>query len=109
MGAHDQPLLADESVESSIRRSTAAVASAVEDDGTGPGRGNGDAASSRARARRRLTIDITGGAVAKLVVGLLALAFIGDLAGKLREVFVWTLAAAFLAIALNPLVERLEP
>ena len=27
----------------------------------------------------------------------------------MRDVFVWILAAAFLAIALNPLVERLEP
>jgi predicted PurR-regulated permease PerM len=109
MRAKDPALLADESVESSARRSTAAVASALEDGATGPERASDEPASSRARARRRLTIDITGGAVAKLVVGLLALAFIGDLAGKMREVFVWTLAAAFLAIALNPLVERLEP
>jgi predicted PurR-regulated permease PerM len=60
-------------------------------------------------AARRLTIDISGTAVAKLVAGLLALAFLGDLAGRMRDVFVWLLAAAFLAIALNPLVERLEP
>jgi predicted PurR-regulated permease PerM len=60
-------------------------------------------------APRRLTIDITGAAVVKIVVGLLAVAFIGDLAGRMRDVIVWTLAAGFLAIALNPLVERLEP
>jgi predicted PurR-regulated permease PerM len=58
---------------------------------------------------RRLTFDITGTAVAKIVVGLLVLGFIGDLAGRMRDVFVWTLAAAFLAVALNPLVNRLEP
>ena len=60
-------------------------------------------------ARRRLTIDVTWATVAKLVVGLLVLAFIGDLAGRMRDVFVWILAAAFLAVALNPVVERLEP
>jgi predicted PurR-regulated permease PerM len=59
--------------------------------------------------RRRVTFDITGPAVAKIVAGLLMLAFIGDIAAQMREVFVWMLAAAFLAIALNPLVERLEP
>lgn len=59
--------------------------------------------------RRRVTIDIAGSAVIKIVVGLLLLAFVGDLLGKMRDVFVWTLAAAFLAIALNPLVTRLEP
>ena len=59
--------------------------------------------------QRRITFDISASAVAKIVVGLLALGFIGDLAGQMRDVFVWTLAAAFLAIALNPLVERLEP
>jgi predicted PurR-regulated permease PerM len=59
--------------------------------------------------RRRVTIDITGSAVAKIVVGLLALGFVGDLFSRMRDLFVWTLAAAFLAIALNPLVERLEP
>jgi predicted PurR-regulated permease PerM len=59
--------------------------------------------------QRRVTFDISGAAVGKIVVGLLALAFIGDLLSQMRDVFVWTLAAAFLAIALNPLVERLEP
>jgi predicted PurR-regulated permease PerM len=58
---------------------------------------------------RRVTFDISGTAVAKIVAGLLVLGFIGDLAGRMRDVLVWTLAAAFLAIALNPLVERLEP
>jgi predicted PurR-regulated permease PerM len=59
--------------------------------------------------RRRVTIDVTAMAVAKIVVGLLLLAFVGDLAGRMRDIFVWILAATFLAIALNPLVERLEP
>jgi predicted PurR-regulated permease PerM len=70
----------------------------------------GDAMAGDGSARRRsVTFDITGPAVAKIVVGLLMLAFIGDVAAQMREVFVWTLAAAFLAIALNPLVERIEP
>jgi predicted PurR-regulated permease PerM len=68
-----------------------------------------DDARAEASERPRLTIDISGSAVAKIVAGLLALAFIADLAGRMRDVFVWTLAALFLAIALNPLVERLEP
>lgn len=68
-----------------------------------------DPADAPAPPTRRVTIDISGWAVAKIVVGLLALAFLGDLAGRMRDVFVWLLAAAFLAIALNPLVERLEP
>jgi predicted PurR-regulated permease PerM len=70
----------------------------------------GIAGSDAAPAQRRsVTFDITGAAVAKIVAGLLMLAFIGEVAAQMREVFVWTLAAAFLAIALNPLVERLEP
>ena len=65
---------------------------------------------AKVRGRQRsVTFDISASAVAKIVVGLLALGFIGDLAGQMRDVFVWTLAAAFLAIALNPLVGRLEP
>lgn len=60
-------------------------------------------------SRRRVTIDISGKAVAKIVAGLLALGLIGDFAGRMRDIFVWILAAAFLAVALNPLVERLEP
>ena len=58
--------------------------------------------------RRRLTIDVTTQAVAKIVVGLLVLGFVGDTLGRMRDIFVWVLAATFLAIALNPLVERLE-
>ena len=57
---------------------------------------------------RRLTIDVTRQAVAKIVVGLLVLGFIGDTLGRMRDIFVWVLAATFLAIALNPLVEKLE-
>jgi predicted PurR-regulated permease PerM len=56
-----------------------------------------------------MTIDISGMAVAKVVLGLLALGFIADLLSQMRELFVWTLTATFLAIALNPLVGRLEP
>jgi anti-anti-sigma factor len=64
----------------------------------------------RARLRQpRVVIDISGWAVVKIVVGLLALAFITDLASQVRDVMVWVLAAAFLAIALNPLVVLLEP
>jgi predicted PurR-regulated permease PerM len=70
---------------------------------------NEDEIHAQPGERRRVTFDISASAVAKIMVGLLALGFIGDLAGQMRNVFVWTLAAAFLAIALNPLVERLEP
>jgi predicted PurR-regulated permease PerM len=59
--------------------------------------------------RHRVTIDLTGAAVTKVVIGLLALGFVGDLFSRMRDIFVWTLAALFLAFALNPLVERLEP
>jgi predicted PurR-regulated permease PerM len=69
----------------------------------------GGGASDPPPPRRRVTIDVTGMAVVKIVAGLLVLAFIGDLAGRMRNIFVWILAAVFLAIALNPLVERLEP
>jgi predicted PurR-regulated permease PerM len=62
-----------------------------------------------APSRPHTTIDITGAAVAKVVAGLLVLGFIGDLFARMRDIFVWSLAALFLAIALNPLVERLEP
>jgi predicted PurR-regulated permease PerM len=58
---------------------------------------------------RRMVIEIGGMTIARVVVGLLALAFLTNLAGQMRDVIVWTLAAAFLAIALNPLVVRLEP
>jgi predicted PurR-regulated permease PerM len=47
--------------------------------------------------------------VAKIVVGLLGLAVLAGLLDRMRDVLIWTLAALFLAIALNPLVERLEP
>jgi len=60
-------------------------------------------------ALRRTTVDITGSAVAKVVVGLLVLGLADSLFVRMRDIFVWTLTAAFLAIALNPLVERLEP
>jgi predicted PurR-regulated permease PerM len=59
--------------------------------------------------RRRLTIDITGTAVLKLVVGLLALSFVTNVLSQLHDLFVWTLTSTFLAVALNPLVVRLEP
>jgi predicted PurR-regulated permease PerM len=68
-----------------------------------------EAAEAGPPGRRRVIIDISGGAVAKIVIGLLALAFIGGLLDRMRDIFVWILAAAFLAIALNPLVEKLEP
>ncbi|MDX6630796.1 MAG: hypothetical protein QOH00_3042 [Gaiellales bacterium] len=80
----------------------------LRDPGTRPARGP-EPPDPYSLAARRMTIDISGMAVAKIVVGLLALALVGDLAGRMRDVFVWLLAAAFLAIALNPLVERLEP
>ena len=70
---------------------------------------NAGASDPPAPPRRRVSIDVTAAAVAKIVAGLLLLAFIGDLAGRMRDIFVWILAATFLAIALNPLVERLEP
>ena len=75
-------------------------------------------ASDRARRERddharlrqpRVVIDVSGWGVVKLMAGLLALAFVTELAGQVRDVIVWTLAAAFLAIALNPLVVLLEP
>jgi predicted PurR-regulated permease PerM len=61
------------------------------------------------RDRRRVTIDVTGSAVVKVAIALLVLGFVGDLFSHMRNLFVWTLTALFLAIALNPLVERLEP
>jgi predicted PurR-regulated permease PerM len=70
-----------------------------------------DAQSGRSgeAPRRRLTIDVSGGAVTKIVAGLLVLGILSGLLDRMRDVLVWTLAALFLAIALNPLVERLEP
>ena len=65
--------------------------------------------SFQSPARRRVTIDISAGAVGKIVVGLIALGLISGFMDRMRDVFVWILAAAFLAVALNPLVTRLEP
>src|ERR1700712_3766173 len=59
--------------------------------------------------RRRVTFDISGGTITKLVVGLLVLGFVSGLLDRMRDIFVWFLAAAFLAVALNPLVGKLEP
>jgi predicted PurR-regulated permease PerM len=56
----------------------------------------------------RTVIDVSSRSVMRIVVGLLALAFIVNVAGQMRNVLVWIFAAAFLAIALNPLVVRLE-
>jgi predicted PurR-regulated permease PerM len=69
----------------------------------------GESESEPQPSRRRMVIEIGGATVARVVVGLLALAFLTNLAGQMRDVIVWTMAAAFLAIALNPLVVRLEP
>ena len=62
-----------------------------------------------AGSKRPITIDVTGGAVLKIVLGLLVLAFVADVFARLRDILVWALASLFLAVALNPLVERLEP
>ena len=37
------------------------------------------------------------------------LGFVVGLLDRMRDIFIWILAAAFLAVALNPLVEKLEP
>ena len=58
---------------------------------------------------RRVQFDISGWAVVKLMAGLLLLGVVGNLAHQIRDVLVWTAAALFLAVALNPLVARLEP
>ena len=58
---------------------------------------------------RRLQFDISAWAVAKVMVGLLLLGVVGNVALQIRDVLVWTAAALFLAVALNPLVTRLEP
>jgi predicted PurR-regulated permease PerM len=54
-------------------------------------------------------VSIDGATVAKLVLGLLLLGVIGHLASQVRDVLIWATAALFLAIALNPLVTRLQP
>ena len=58
---------------------------------------------------RRVQFDVSGWAVAKLMAGLLLLGVVGNVAYQIRDVLVWTAAALFLAVALNPLVARLEP
>jgi predicted PurR-regulated permease PerM len=68
-----------------------------------------DVSDQETPRRPRIVIDISGFAVIKIVAGLLALALLTNLLTQMRDVIVWTLAAAFLAIALNPLVVRLEP
>jgi len=65
--------------------------------------------SSLGPATRRIRFDISAWAVAKLMVGLLLLGVVGNVALQIRDVLVWTAAALFLAVALNPLVTRLEP
>jgi predicted PurR-regulated permease PerM len=71
-----------------------------------------DAESRRALPapdRRRIEFDVSGWAVAKLMVGLLLLGVAVNVVYQIRDVFIWTAAALFLAVALNPLVTRLEP
>jgi predicted PurR-regulated permease PerM len=58
---------------------------------------------------RRIEFDVSGWAVVKLMAGLLLLGIVGNVAYQIRDVFIWTAAALFLAVALNPLVTRLEP
>lgn len=58
---------------------------------------------------RRVRIDVSAWAIAKLMAGLLLLGVVGNLAHQIRDVLVWAAAALFLAVALNPLVARLEP
>jgi predicted PurR-regulated permease PerM len=58
---------------------------------------------------RRLTFDVTGAAIVKASIAILVIGFVGSLVSELRDLFIWTLTALFFAIALNPLVERLEP
>ena len=56
----------------------------------------------------RMVVDISARSVARIVVGLFVLGFMVSIAGEMRDVLVWIFSAAFLAIALNPLVVRLE-
>ncbi|MDX6553253.1 MAG: hypothetical protein QOH74_1741 [Gaiellales bacterium] len=58
---------------------------------------------------RRVVFDITGWAVVKLMTGLLVLGVVASVASQMRSVIVWMFAALFLAVALNPLVTKLEP
>ena len=82
--------------EVALRRMSEAPPEGVEAEESGPG-------------RRAIVFDIAGGTIAKLVVGLLVLGFVSGLLDRMRDIFVWFIAAAFLAVALNPLVEKLEP
>ncbi len=68
-----------------------------------------DGDPSAAPGTRRVEFDVSGWGVAKLMAGLLLLGVVGNVAYQIRDVFIWTAAALFLAIALNPLVARLEP
>ena len=65
--------------------------------------------SSTGSQPRRVQFDVSAWAVVKLMAGLLLLGVVGNLAHQIRDVLVWTAAALFLAVALNPLVARLEP
>ena len=65
--------------------------------------------ASPERGTRRVEFDVSGWAVVKLMAGLLLLGIAGNVVYQIRDVFIWTAAALFLAIALNPLVARLEP
>jgi len=65
--------------------------------------------SSTGSRPRRVQFDVSAWAVVKLMAGLLLLGVVGNLAHQIRDVLVWTAAALFLAVALNPLVARLEP
>ena len=58
---------------------------------------------------RRVRVDVSAWAIAKLMAGLLLLGVVGNLAHQIRDVLVWAAAALFLAVALNPVVARLEP
>ena len=65
--------------------------------------------SSLEPTQRRIQIDVSAWAVTKLMAGLLLLGVVGNVTYQIRDVLVWTAAALFLAVALNPLVTRLEP
>jgi predicted PurR-regulated permease PerM len=53
--------------------------------------------------------DIRWVAVGKIMTGLFLLGVTVSVVGQVRDVAVWVVAATFFAIALNPLVNRLEP
>jgi predicted PurR-regulated permease PerM len=58
---------------------------------------------------QRTVVELPSATIAKLVAGLIALSLTLELASQIREVLIWCGAALFLAIALNPLVARIEP